>query len=295
MSTESKVDEAAQLAERMLQVLQAQRSFGGDAYPPTLRHLGELCDGTPSHELITQAATRKPFTDAAIVTEKANKKPALDSPVYFKDDVPGKEELLAKRMLATLESQRRQGGDAYPPTLRRLAELCEATGTEGRIAKAASHAIMADRTMVIARKGKAPSLDAPVVLKEDLAGDVSAFVPPMLRFALSTVTATTKGKTIEIAAFSPKDLAKRLIPELQSRFEDAVAQAIATRNVPPEVAWVVVKGVPLLFLVRNLQRGSSPRATIEGAPTTAPSPVRGEMAATAANAAAARSPHNNQE
>jgi hypothetical protein len=154
---------------------------------------------------------------------------------------------------------------------------------------------MADRTTVIARKGKAPNLDAPVALKEDLAGDLSAFVPHMLRFALSTVTTTTKGKTIEIAAFSPKDLAKRLIPELQSRFEDAVAQAIATRNVPPEVAWVVVKGVPLLFLVRNLQRGASPRTAVASAPTIATSPVQGELAATTANATGARSPHNRQE
>src|SRR5262249_29779991 len=80
MPKNPKVDEAAQLAERMLQVLDAQRSFGGDAYPPTLRHLGELCDGATSQDLIVKAATKKAFTTKAVVTERVNKQPSLDSP-----------------------------------------------------------------------------------------------------------------------------------------------------------------------------------------------------------------------
>src|SRR5438445_5834506 len=150
MAKKTKVDEAGPLAERMLQVLDSQRSFGGDAYPPTLRHLGELCDGAPSSDLIIKAATKKVFTAKAVVTEKVNKQPSLDSPVYFKEDVPKREEVLARRMLKVLESQRRLGGAAYPPTLRRLAELCEVKGSDARVPKATGHAILADRTIVVA-------------------------------------------------------------------------------------------------------------------------------------------------
>ena len=95
------------LAKRMLEVLEAQRLFGGDRYPPTLQHLGELCDGTPSPALIVAAASKKVFTDEAVAIKKEGKKPTLDSPVYFKEDVPKPEEVLAKRMLAVLESQQR--------------------------------------------------------------------------------------------------------------------------------------------------------------------------------------------
>ena len=105
MPKPKKPDEAALLANRMLDALDAQRSFGGDRYPPTLQHLGELCDGSPSHELIVKAAGKKAFTDKAVAIKKVNKKPALDSPVYFKEDVPKPEEVLATRMLAVLEGQ----------------------------------------------------------------------------------------------------------------------------------------------------------------------------------------------
>src|SRR5207248_54381 len=87
MARKPKVDEAALLAERMLQLLESQRSFGGDAYPPTLRHLGELCDGAPSDDLIVKAAGKKTFTVKAVVTQKVDKKPALDALVYFNEDL----------------------------------------------------------------------------------------------------------------------------------------------------------------------------------------------------------------
>src|SRR5262249_18441702 len=163
----------------------------------------ELCDGAPSHDLIVKAATKKAFTAKAVVTEKVDKKPSLDSPVYFKEDVPKREEVLSRRMLKVLESQRRLGGAAYPPTLRRLAELCEVKGSDARVPKAAAQAILADRTIVVAKAGNRPNLDAPVVLKEDLEGSLSPALPALLRFALSPVSTATKGKKVETTAASP--------------------------------------------------------------------------------------------
>ncbi len=263
MPKQPKVDEAAQLAERMLQVLDAQRSFGGDAYPPTLRHLGELCDGAPSHDLIVQAATKKAFTTKAVVTEKEDKKPSLDSPVYFKEDVPKREEVLARRMLKVLESQRRLGGAAYPPTLRRLAQLCDVHGSDARVPKAVAHAILADRALVVAKAGQKPSLEAPVVLKEDLEESLSPILPALLRFALSPVITSTKGKQIETAAFSQTDVSKRLIPDLRERLEAALERGIAGQDLPPGVAWITVKGAPLLFLAENLRPGAPLATTAE--------------------------------
>jgi hypothetical protein len=246
------------LAIRMLDALNAQRSFGGDRYPPTLQHLGELCDGSPSQELIVKAAATKEFTDKAVAIKKVNKKPALDSPVYFTEDVKPEEEVLAARMLAVLEGQQRLGASAYPPTLRRLAELCEVNGSDARVTKAASHAILSNRAVVVAKNGKKPSLDAPVVLKEDLERGFESVLPALLRFALRPTTSKSKGKTIETAGFSPSDLKKRFIVEMQGRFNEAIERGVAHRGLPLDVAWLLVKGNPILFLMENLQSGTPP-------------------------------------
>src|SRR5205814_10343813 len=103
-------------------------------------------------DLIIKAAGKKTFTAKAVVTQKVDKKPALDALVYFNEDLPKPEAVLAKRMLAVLASQRRLGGAAYPPTLRRLAELCEIKASDTRVPKAANHPTMAERTVVVAKK-----------------------------------------------------------------------------------------------------------------------------------------------
>ncbi len=261
--SQKKADAAADLAGRMLQVLESQRSFGGDAYPPTLQHLGELCDGQPSHDLIVKAATKKVFTDKAAV-QKVEKKPSLNSPVYFKEDLPKPDQLLARRMVAVLETQRRLGGEAYPPTLRGLADLCEFKGSETVIRKAATTAPMADRTTVLAKRGKTLIPDAPVVFREDVEGDLTTALPGLLRFALSPVMSKTKKGIRETAAFTPIELAKRVIPELKQRLEQAVKEGVARMSLPRGVGWIS-KGEPLLFLVENVKpAGSWPAAQTDG-------------------------------
>jgi hypothetical protein len=248
-----KPDKAVELAGRMLQVLESQRSFGGDAYPPTLQHLGELCDDAPSQDLIVKAATKKAFTDRAVV-DKVDKKPSLNSPVYFKEDSPKPEERLARRMAMVLESQRRLGGDAYPPTLRRLAELCEVKGAENAVRKAAAFGPVGEKTVVAAKSGKTFILDAPIFFGEDIEGAFAKVLPGLLRFALSPVISRTKKGTNETTAFTPAEMVKRLIPDLRQRVERAVAEGIEREQLPAEIGWVTVKGRPLLFLaelVRN--------------------------------------------
>jgi hypothetical protein len=255
--SKKKPDAAADLAGRMLEVLNSRRTFGDESNPPTLQELGEMCDGAPSPDLIVKAATKKAFTDKAFV-EKVDKKPSLNSPVYFKGEQPNKDGLLARRMVAVLDQQRRLGEAAYPPSLRRLAELCENKGTENALRKAASIAPMAGRATVVAKKG----LDAPVVFNEDIEGGLAKALPGLLRFALSPVTSKTKKGLSETAAFTTKELAKRVMTELQQRLEHAVKEGIGRLSLSRGVGWVIVKGEPLLFLTENLK----PAATRSSAP-----------------------------
>ena len=252
-----KPDHATDLAGRMLQVLESQRSFGGDAYPPTLQHLGELCDGAPSSDLILKAATKKAFTDRAFV-EKVGKKAALNSKVYVKGEQPNPDVLLSQRMAAELESQRRQGEGAYPPTLRRLAEVSGFQGADSALRKAAATAPLADRTTVVAKKGKALVLEAPVVFKEDIERDLGRALPGLLRFALNPVISKTKKGTSETSAFTARELAKRVMPELQQRLEQAVREGIGRLSLPHGVGWVAVKGEPLLFLSESIRPAAPP-------------------------------------
>jgi hypothetical protein len=288
-----KADEIAALSEEMLRVLESQRKLGGEAYPPTLRRMAELCGGTHSHDHILKAVGKKAFTARAVVTKKVDRKPSLDSPVYLKEDAPAKKSKrapsgknggsgiaeLSMRMLLVLEAQRRLGGEAYPPTLRRLADLCELNGSDTRIPKAISHGTMAERVIVVAKAKGKPNLDAPVLLKEDVEDGASAVLPALLRFALRPVTTSVKGKKVETDAFLTTELKKRFVPALQKPFEDALERRVERQDLPPDVAWVLIKGKPLLFPLENLRPGASRRSLPADGLTAPPSPVPDETSA----------------
>jgi hypothetical protein len=73
---------------------------------------------------------------------------------------------LAGRMLSVLEDHHRQGSDAYPPTLRRLAELCDVDGADPRVLKAAAKKVFSGKA-VVPKQGKQIDLEAQVRLKDD--------------------------------------------------------------------------------------------------------------------------------
>ena len=281
--------EAVALAEAMLRELASLRQHGGAAYPPRLRQLAALAGGSPAEELVRKAAAKAALTSKAVVPEKADRKPSLDSPVYFKGDAPPKSKKpapkrasagapkddgseLAGRMIAVLEAQRRLGDGAYPPTLRRLAELCDLNGSDARVAKAAAHETVTDRAVVAAKSGAKPGPDAPVVLRDDLDGRFATVFPALLRFALSAVPA--KGKTKESTAFTPAEVKGRFVLELQKPVSGALEQGIERNDLPVGVAWVFTKGKPYVFLVDNLRPAAtrSPRQAINGTPA-APVPA----------------------
>ncbi len=265
--------EVAALAETMLTDLERLHQQSSDKYPPTLRLLAGLSGGTPTDDQIVSAAGKKTFTLKAFVKDKIGRKPSLDSPVYLKGDEPPKkrpsrstssavkkkpkhdDSELAGRLLLVLESQRRLGAEAYPPLLRRIAELCELNANDPIFTKAASHKSFTEGAIVVARKGRGPSLDAPVILKEDVDLGMQGVLTALLRVALAPVSNLSKGKMTETTAFTANESVKQLVPELQKAVAGALDAGSRQHTLPGDVGWVVVKSNPLFFLIDNLQAG----------------------------------------
>jgi hypothetical protein len=275
MPTKVKDAEIVALAEAMLGELEALRQRGGESYPPRLRQLAELAAGSPTDEQAQKAAAKKAFTARAVVTEKVNKKPSLDAPVYFKEDAPKPDPAgdLARRMLAVLRAQKRLGPDAYPPTLRRLAELCGLNASDTRVTKAAGHKAMTDQAFVAAKAKGKPNLDAPVVLSEDVDGDIAAVLAALLRFGLSATTSGGK-KPAASTAFTPAEVKGRLVRELQAPVLAAIQRGVDRGVLPEGVAWVVTKGKPYLFLMENMRPAARvARPAVEVPPAPEPEAV----------------------
>ena len=261
--TKKKQDSDAVLAEAMLRDLEALKQQGPGAYPPKLAELARLSGRVPTDEQVQKAANKKAFTANAVVIEKVDKKPSLVSPVYIKGDEPSPEERLAERMVSVLESQRRLGSDAYPPLLRRLAELCNLRASDTLVTKAADHAVFREKGIVAARAGKKPSLDAPIVLKEDLARSVAVILCPLVRFCLAPETKPKKGEPRETTAFPLGKAVKRVVPELQKIVSDALDPEAASSDLPGDVAWVMSEGNPLFFLREYARPGPLKQAHAE--------------------------------
>jgi hypothetical protein len=84
MPRRKKKDEAAELAGRMVQVLEAQRRLGSDSYSLTLRRLAELTDPAAPPELVRQAIAKRKEFAARVVAAHARD---LDAPVALAEDV----------------------------------------------------------------------------------------------------------------------------------------------------------------------------------------------------------------
>lgn len=76
-------DEAAGLAEKLVQQLEVRRGLGGDSYPLALRRLAELADPQTPPALLDKAVSRKAFTARAVIACKKD----ADSPVALLDDL----------------------------------------------------------------------------------------------------------------------------------------------------------------------------------------------------------------
>src|SRR5438876_984840 len=87
-----KTSAAAELAEKMVQALRAQRDLGGDAYPLTLKVLVERADPQADADLRAKAIKHKTFTSQVVLAQKKNP----DTPLALADDI---ERLANSRLL----------------------------------------------------------------------------------------------------------------------------------------------------------------------------------------------------
>src|SRR5262249_36924438 len=76
-------DPAVGLAEKLVQVLEAQRGLGSPPHPLTLRRIGQLADPAASPEQLVKATGKKLFRDRALLAQKKS----LDTPVALVEDL----------------------------------------------------------------------------------------------------------------------------------------------------------------------------------------------------------------
>jgi hypothetical protein len=146
---------------------------------------------------------------------------------------------LAEKMIRVLEAQRRLGAEAYPLTLRRLAELGDPAASAELVLKAAAkRKPFSERVLVVNKK----DLDSPTALLEDagLLADSSL----LLNFILEQVCSTHR-PTCDAARL------KRKVPAALKELFDASGRRRIEQNALPEgVAIVQVRNKPHLHLIR---------------------------------------------
>jgi hypothetical protein len=255
MAKKSQDAEILLLADAMLAELRRRQATAGESYPPCLRDLAASATPTPSVDLIIKAAA-KPRTDfarEALVLEKVNRKPSLDSPVCFKTEkVQIEALLLPRRLLKVFESQRAIGPDAYPLTLKQLVRLCNLPEKDKRIAKAVQHPLVTDQIVVVGISGKSPVLDSPVIHRADLTANLPSYLETILEFALAPVTT---GKTKGSTAFPLSEIKKRITPQFYPALAARLEWGITQAGLPPTVSWVIAAGKPLFCLTRHVHGG----------------------------------------
>jgi hypothetical protein len=168
---------------------------------------------------------------------------------------------LAERMVRVLESQRPLGGNAYPPTLRRLAVLCGLNESDPRVIKAVGQDTFKQRAVVAWNKDRKPDCDALAFLApSDTLDEAVEGVAPAVLVALLKGAAETKTQALSVTKLRDK-----LTERLKKPFQAAIKRAIERRSLPPEVAWILINNAQSLFLTSALQPASpSPVVRTDG-------------------------------
>jgi hypothetical protein len=145
---------------------------------------------------------------------------------------------LAERMLHVLQAQRTLGPDAYPLTLRRLAELADPSATPEQIHNGAGKRRFKTGAIVL----KPKDLDFPVALAED--ADALAGSPLMLDYALAAAC-TPNSPVCETGKLKSK-----VPPRLRAAFDTALQRRVQEGTLAPDVALVTLKKKQYLHLKR---------------------------------------------
>jgi hypothetical protein len=170
-------------------------------------------------------------------------------------------QLLAERMLQVLHEQRHLGADAYPLSVKRLAELADAQASTVHICKALRKRFFRQQAALVHIK----NTEAPIALADDvnlLAGDRKA-----LEFALQLA------RTPATQAFSVSQLKAKLTGKFQKSFQTAVNGQIDQGTLPPTVGWITISRSKKLFLLADVHTSS--QATQQPTPAVSePAPAQ---------------------
>jgi hypothetical protein len=170
---------------------------------------------------------------------------------------------LAEKMVRVLQSLRSLGPDSYPVSLRRLAELSDATAPARLILSAASPQQKAFRQYALAAR---KDLDAPVALTEDV--HLLAESALLLAFAFQVT------RTVGTHAFTVPGLKKKLTSDLQKPFQEALTRRLDGETLPAGVGWILIKGKKNLFLLNDLHTSRAAPARKAELLAVAPRPAQ---------------------
>jgi hypothetical protein len=137
---------------------------------------------------------------------------------------------LATKLLQVLEAQRQLGGDSYPVSLRRLAEIADPSAAPDVIFKAAGKKPFAGKAIVAVAK----NLDSPVALVED--AERLAAHPSLLQVLLESVCTSAK------PTCDPGKLSTKVARELKLLVGPAIQRHLQENTLPAGIGAVTVKG-----------------------------------------------------
>jgi hypothetical protein len=315
-----KRDDATELAEKLVAVLDRQRSLDGEAYPLAIQRLVELTDPRAPWALVERAITRRAFTDRACLAQKKNPtspvalcedldrlaaasqvlelaleatctpaRPAQplnrvvakvdarlrepfeqvvtrqiregtlpsavgcqlvrNKPQLFLQRMPLPRDpvlVLAEKLVRTLEGQRELGGEAYPPSLRKLVELTDPAAVPVLLKKALGKEPFKSRAMLALKTHP----ETPVSLAED--SDRLAASPQLVAVLLEVLRKETDH------AFLIAKLKTKLPPVLRAAFVEAVNQQAEAGRLARGVGWLWTGKKRQLFLLQDIQGGQTP-------------------------------------
>ncbi len=175
-------------------------------------------------------------------------------------------EELSEKLVQVLSEQRLRGVDAYPVPLDRLYELTGLPASATTRKQSVGREPFRSQA-VLALPSRA---DSPTALADDAERLLAS---PLLLFKVIAATRTPDNQILSVA-----DLKKKLHKSLQVSFTDAVSRRLSAPPLPDGIGVLLSKKKPLLFLLADVNAGSS--ATVAPPVTTAAPPSEPKPAPT---------------
>lgn len=181
--------------------------------------------------------------------------------------------VLAETLLRELETVRAQDDGQYPPTFAELVQRTQANAAATLLKKSLTLPETKHRIVVLLKDAKLRDR-SPVGLAEDL--------PRLAQSAQLLETVLTQLRTASQQLFTPAELKKPLAPALHTAFAEGLQRTLADGTLPAGIGSLLLKGKPLLFLLRDVRSVAAAPPTTTAPPQPVPSPPTNVPALSAA-------------